>query len=66
MFLSQDWGRENQDEPEASWGPLGKEKFGEDGDMSKGTGTNLKELLMVNKNKINNSKYPWVHTDISN
>ena len=36
-----------QDEPEASWGPLNKEKFEENGDMSKSTGTNLKELLMA-------------------
>lgn len=36
-----------QDEPEASWGPLDKEKFGEDGDMSKGIGTNLKKFLMT-------------------
>lgn len=46
MFLSQDWGKENQDEPEASWESLSKEKFEEAGDMSKGTGTNLKELFI--------------------
>lgn len=46
MFLSQDWGKENQDEPEASWESLSKEKFEEAEDMSKGTGTNLKELFI--------------------